>query len=426
MSTAPPPNEAIFRAIQTESRPLRQLTLGDATAEQFHASFGEELRQVLDVTTWGVGADLSREFTRIEREIREAVEHETDYQRQIRDVVFPRLEARPEAPRDAGVHQASAEQLTRIQRGLLFNGGVECCDGTMEVHDTLPLTVYQVGVSLVSYRGDQGTWSQRLFRRDLRQQCADPVAEVLELLERRSRREAAQRGVSDDPLGELVRKTLLDYAERAVLLRRSQAAWRLGHGNLITYELLTGAGLLELMVAGTQLLRELIQGHQKFIFVASEPRDRMLLTIGQALRPLEYAIVETLADSLHRWFSQERFKVGIRAVLDWDGQPLTPADWIPRFIDEVASQVVVGIYRASAYAPAQLFYAHVDHARLAPEIVLADGMLQEHRGLPLLIDLANHVCRSVFRGTLQGLSESAYAAAGVPWRYFSERSTRSR
>lgn len=425
MSTAPPPNATTARALQADSRPLRQLTLGDATAEQFQASFGEELRQVLDVTTWGVGADLSREFGRIEREIREAVEHETDYQRQIRDVVFPRLAARQEAPRDAGVHRASPEQLARLQRGLLFNGGVEACDGLMEVHDTLPLTVYQVGVSLVSYRGDQGTWSQRLFRRDLRQSCADPVAEVLELLERRARREAGAQG-HDDPLGELVRKALLDYAERAVLLRRSQAIWRLGHGNPITYELLTGAGLLELMVAGTRLLRELIQGYQKFIFVASEPHDRMLLTLGQALRPLEYALVETLADSLHRWFSQERFKVGVRAVLDWDGEALSPADWIPRFIDEVASQVVVGLYRASRYAPAQLFYAHADHALLAGQIVLADSMLQEHRGSPLLLDLANHVGRSVFRGTLQGLSESAYAAAGVPWRYFSERATRSR
>lgn len=422
MSTAP----ANGATLPADSRPLRQLTLGDATAEQFHASFGEELRQVLDVTQWGVGPDLGREFARIEREIRDAVARETDYQKQLRDVVFPRLQERPVAPKDAGVHQATPAELERLQRGLLFTGGVECCDGTMEVHDTLPLTVYQVGVSLVSYRGDQGTWSQRLFRRDLRQHCADPVAEVLELLERRARREGQQRHSPEDPLGELVRKTLLDYAERAVLLRRSQAIWRLGHGNPITYELLTGAGLLELMVAGTQLLRELIQGHRKFVYVASEPRDRVLLTIGQALRPLEFAIVETLADSLHRWFSQERFKVGVRTTLDWDGAALTPADWIPRFIDEVASQVVVGLYRASAYAPAQLFYAHADHALVAGRLVLADGMLQEHRGFPLLLDLADHVCRSMFRGTLHGLSESAYAAAGVPWRYFSERSTRSR
>ena len=71
--------------------------------------------------------------------------------------------------------RANMDILRLIHRGLLFNGGVEACDGTVQVHDTLPLTIYQIGVSLVSYAGDQGTWHQRLFRRDLRQQGEDPV-----------------------------------------------------------------------------------------------------------------------------------------------------------------------------------------------------------------------------------------------------------
>ena len=90
----------------------------------------------------------------------------------------------------------------------------------------------------------------------------------------------------------------------------------------------------------------------------------------------------------------------------------------------VASQVVVGLYRATPLAPAQLFYAHADHAHLAAHIVLADSMFQAQRGFPLLIDLAHHVCASVFGGSLRYLTETAYAAAGAPWRYFSERTTR--
>ena len=90
----------------------------------------------------------------------------------------------------------------------------------------------------------------------------------------------------------------------------------------------------------------------------------------------------------------------------------------------VAPQVVVGVYRATRLAPAQLFYAHVAHADVAAHIALADSILQEHRGFPLLLDLAHYVCQSVFGGTLDYLTETAYAAAGAPWRYFSERSTR--
>jgi hypothetical protein len=305
---------------------------------------------------------------------------------------------------------------------LLFNGGVEACDGTRHVHDTLPLTIYQIGVALVSYRGDRGTWQQRLFRRDLRQRGGDPLEETLRVLEHRAGRSALNHESPADRLGELGWNTLMQYAERAILLRRSPAVWRMGHGNPVTYELLTGADLLELMVAGTRVLRELIEGHRKFVFVASEPRERFLLTIGQALLPLQYAIVCTLEDRLRNWFHQRRFTGD--SALDWDGELLPAAAWIPRFLERVASQVVVGLYRATRWAPAQMFYAHRDHAHTAAHIVLADSMLQDQRGFPLLIDLADHVCRAVFGNRLQYLTETAYAAAGAPWRYFSERTTR--
>ena len=107
----------------------------------------------------------------------------------------------------------------------------------------------------------------------------------------------------------------------------------------------------------------------------------------------------------------------LRAAIDDDSDN-------PRFIETVASQVVVGLFRASPLAPAQLFYAHVHHADLAAHIAIADSMLQEHRGFPLLIDLAHHVCAGVFGGTLRALTGTAYAAAGAPWRYDSERTTR--
>jgi hypothetical protein len=188
--------------------------------------------------------------------------------------------------------------------------------------------------------------------------------------------------------------------------------------------LLTGGGNLDLMLAGTQVMRELIEKHQKFIFVASEPRERALLQMGQALRPGEYLLVCTLADRIENWFRQERFKVNVSAELDWDDERISATEWIPRVIKRVASRVVVGLYRATLLSPAQLFYAHIDHAHVAAHVALADSILQEQRGFPLLIDVAHHVCAAVFGGTLQKLTENAYAAAGAPWRYLSERTTR--
>ncbi|HEX5502612.1 MAG TPA: hypothetical protein VFW96_08305, partial [Thermomicrobiales bacterium] len=210
-----------------------------------------------------------------------------------------------------------------------------------------------------------------------------------------------------------------------ILLRRSSAPWRLGHGNPAPYELITGSGSLDLMIEATKIIRELVEGHQKFLFVASEPANRVLYTIGQALHPLEYAVVGTLRDSIERTVAYGHY--GTRATADttWDGERLTPADWLRRFRDVVAPQVVVGVYRATRLAPAQVFYAHAAHADLAAHIAIADSMLQEHRGFPLLIDLADRVCRGVFGGdTLAAPVSTAYADAGAPWRYLSERLTR--
>jgi hypothetical protein len=397
----------------------------EITPEDFEQSFGEDIHRTLDVDTWTSGEDLAAIYSRTEAEVREAVDREETMLRAIRAEVFPRIGTYPGSPKGAGVYSAELSTLERIHRGLLFNGGVEACDGTRQVHDTLPLTIYQIGVSLVSYRGDQGTFSQRLFRRDLRVVTADPTAEMVELLERRGRRGGLNQPDRRDTLSELAQRGIMTYAERAILLRRAKAAWRMGHGNPAPYELITGSGNLDLMIEATRVVRELVEGHQKFVFVASEPSDRVLLTIGQALRPLEYAIVGSLKEQIEKTVEHGHYRMRITSDTSWDGQRLTPEGWIRRFRDVIAPQVVVGVYRAARIAPAQLFYAHADHADLAAHIVIADSMLQEHRGFPMLIDLADSVCTGVFGSdTLSGPVATANADAGAPWRYLSERLTR--
>jgi hypothetical protein len=382
--------------------------LDAVSAQTFKEHFDEDIRESLDVTRWRLGQDLSQEYGRIEREVYEAEHFETDKQKRIRDEVFPRL-AVANAPRDAGMHAVDSSEIQRVHRGLLFNGGVEACDGAIQVHNTLPLTIYQIGVSLVSYRGDQGTWGQRLFRRDLRQKGVE-VDEWIEFLERRARRDSDLRPPGDDRLGELVQKALLQYAERAILLRRSTAVWRMGHGNPVTYELLTGGGNLELMVHASQVLRELVERHRKFVFVASEPRDRLYLTIGRALRPLEYAIVGTLQDQLDFWLHQQRFKIGVHETLTWDQEEISPTEWIPRMIERVASKIVIGVFRPTQLANAQLFYAHVDHSEVAARIALADAALKE-QGTSLLLGMARRTCQAVFADSLEAQAESAHAVA---------------
>ncbi len=395
--------------------------------DAFREGFGEELTRTLDLATWHPGWNLGTEYERIETEVREAVEREDGFQRRVRQEIHPRLAWGEGAPKCAGRYEVTVDEIAQVHRGLLFNGGVEACDGNKHVYDTLPLTIYQIGVALVSYGDNQGTWCQRLFRRDLHLDHGDLIASTLDQLERRSQRGGLNQPQPGDMLSELGERAIMSYAERAVLLDRSEAVWRMGHGSPAPLELLNGAGCPDLVIESIKVMRGLIEGHRKFVFVASEPGDLGLLTIGQGLHPLEFAIVCTLRDRLEYALSQMSFSDRVSVDATWDGETLTTEQWVQRFRDEIAPHVVVGVYRATRLAPAQLFYAHEDHFDVAARIALADSVLQEERGFPLLIELADRVCRDVYGGsTLKEMASAAYAAAGVPFRYQSERATRSR
>jgi hypothetical protein len=388
--------------------------------DEFRAAFGERLEDTLNLDTWRPGEDLAEMYQRLEQEVAEAVGQEAHLRERIRAELFPYVFTRRDRPANAGCYRVQPAMLERIQRGLLFNGAVEACDGTCQVHDALPMTLTQIGVSLVSYQGDQGTWLQRLYRRDLRISGFDPIAEAMALLERRKKRDGVNADHTRDKLSELTRRGIMAYAERAILLHKSQALWRMGHGNPMPLELLTGGGLviqgdtggdMPLLRQSLSLWRDLLIKHRKWVFVSSAPADRVVLTLGDALYPLEFALVGTPTQMM-------------RDIVD-EQLPHGLAREARQFVDEIGDQIVVGIYRASPAAPPYVFYAHRDHAPEAALIVMADSVLQEHRGFPMLIDLADTICRVTFGPeTFKAAIQLAYAEAGEPFRYLGERETR--
>jgi len=380
-------------------------------ASEFHSSFGETLDQALDLNTWHRGEDLSHLYGRLEQEIAEAVKQEDELRERVRRIVFPRLEARPGAPKGAGVFQAQIADIEKTHRGLLFNGQVEACDGTSAPFDTLPITIVQIGVCTVSYSGDQGSWVHRLYRRDLRLGGTDPVEETLDVLEQRQKRSGYDSTSRKDKLSELARRGVMTFAERSVLMNMCQAPWRMGHGNPTPYELLTGSGMKELLEKSIPVLTALVK-HRRFVFIPSSASDRLALTIGNALRPLQYAIIDTLEDNIVRLADTGKY---------WPGYDKRVRD----FGREHGRNIVKGVFRASELAPAQMFYAHADCAHEAALIALADSVLQDDRGFPMLIDLADTLCRTTFgRETLVAPTQTAYAEVGEPFRYLTERQSR--
>jgi len=190
----------------------------------------------------------------------------------------------------------------------------------------------------------------------------------------------------------------------------------MGHGNPAPYELLTGlwSSQRDRITLSLDLISWYVLEHKRFVFVPSAPRKRHWLTIGNALNPLEFAIIQTL-------------KPDIQHVIDSGGyrveSGVLPA--MQDFCDEVAPNIVVGLYRVWEGSPPFLFYAQIDHAEMAAHIAIADSVLQEHRGFPMLIDLADTVCRTTFGlDTLVPSVQMAYSDAGQPFRYLGERETR--
>jgi len=343
---------------------------------------GESIEETLNLASWDPADRLAEQFGRIEREIKSALARELDSRIAIRNEVFPLLRSRADAPPNAGVHRVSLTELRTVQRSLLFSGHVQAVDGASVVHQTLPITIVQTAVVMANYLGETGAWGHRIFQKDVRLQPRDGMDEALAFLQGRARQEEGDDGISD-----MLRRGLMMHGELNVLATAATAPWRVGHGHPLPKELLTGTGMPELIELSVPLFRELLLNHKQFVYVPQGSNDRVLQTIGGALLPLEYAIIQDVAAYLGKviedgHYGSGRFKQA-KILLDL-------------FRDEAEHKIVAGVYRVSPHSPAQIFYAHADHAAEAAIVAMADAILVETRGFPMLLDVAGTLCRELF------------------------------
>ncbi len=376
----------------------------------FTSLFGESLDSLLHPASWTPGVSLADTYARLEQETRLAVHRERRVAATIRAQLFPRIEANARAGPESGVYQATPAQISRVHNGLLLNGNVEACAGISMKHESIAMTFIQTGVCLVAYQGDQQAWSQRMFRRDYRADSSDRITEMLAVLDQRR----PNRGgtTTADRCSRLARSGIQAYAERMFLTRHSSARWRMCEGMPAPFELISGAGLLStrksemtypLMEAGMALLREMLLQHRRFVFVPKQAHDGMLLTIGQALAPLEYAVIDTINDQIAAIEQTGHYDNYQRQV-------------IAHFRRDVGEVVIRGVFRASGMGPPQIFYAHRDHVHGAALIALADSVLQELRSYPILLDLARMVCATTFGiDSFAPQMRVAYTDAGAPY-----------
>ncbi|MER8417900.1 hypothetical protein NKJ81_20315 [Mesorhizobium sp. M0018] len=356
---------------------------GSAAGRSYEDATGERIEDTLDIDNWDPAHRMAEQFDRLQREIIAAQVREMETRRDIREQAFPLIARREGAPRDAGVHEVELGELRTVQQHLLFSGHVQAVDGASVVHQTLPMTIFQTAIALATYLGDHGTWGHRVFQKDVKVSGRTALDRTLALLaQRKAAEDAEEAGLSD-----MLRRGLMANAELAVMARKAEAPWRMGHGHPLPKELLTGAGMPELIELSVPLFRELLLDHQRFVYVPRGSNDRLLRTIGDALLPLEYAIVDDLNSYMHGVITQGHYGTGRfqKALRMLEG-----------FQADASGKLVAGVFRVSPHSSSQVFYAHTAHASEAAIVAMADAVLVEARGYPMLLDLAGGICREMF------------------------------
>lgn len=373
--------------------------------EDYQRSFSENLEATLDLSTWEGGWDWERLIAGLGQHITDSEKKEDRVRTAVRNRILPHLKQRTHLE-EAGVYEASPKILKTVFEALLFPGRVAAVNSIVAAHDSLSLGITQIGVAVVGYGGLSGNFSQRLFRKDMTSKSNDVLNEVVECLRRRHERSGM--GQKDD-LSKLARRGIRAYAERAILVDKVEAEWRLGQGNPCSREMLSGSGYARLLRASLRVLRDLILEHKKFVFVTDTLDERGYLTIGDALKAGEYAILHTLETDSTYLVERWQYDDGI-------------AEEALSFVRECCSRVLIGLFRTSEHAPPRLFYAHKDHVHMAAHIVLADSLLRPERGFPMLLDVADAACRGVFGPeSFLGLVNDAYSRAGAKFHYFGNR-----
>ena len=395
-----------------------EIGLDESLAKQFAAA--------LDLSTWTSGEHLGELSARLEREVEIAARYESEMGPKVLALLRERLPSAPDRSAESGIYDLSPGLVEAACRNVLFNGNVEACDGTRVVVHTLPVTVVQIGICLTSYvgTGDGGSIVQRLYRHDITRRTDDAEGQVRDFISqraRRSRRSWNELGEDGQPmsLSDMLCRALMIYGERAMLADRSDRPWRLGHGSPMPHEMLVGSGREELTWASLDTLRRLLEQHKKFIFVPTEISDQAVRTIANALRPLQYVVLRNTRDIIEGYMrdsSYERPHYRAKGIYQA----------LRAFQADIGSKVLLCVFRVSNFSPGGIFYAHEDFVHQAAQIIMADSALQEHRGFPNLIDIADRTCKGMFdAGYVSAQVHSVLARSGSPFQYFHERSTRA-
>jgi hypothetical protein len=335
--------------------------------------------EVLDSAPW---VSLERHLDTLPERVNRSIETAHNIRDQFRAEL---LEKQPEL---VGRITRPSEDALRKSESLFKSGTIAASDGTVAPVPLVAGTKIQIGVVIVSNRGDVVDLVTRVFETEL-SSGAKTAGEFFQNLR-------SMRSISN-----LLSRAIMLFGERRLLIEHP-ADWRLVHGELIPHELRTGAGRPEKNLPPTFALIERYVQSQQFIAVSEASDDIDILNAGILLQPGEYIVIRSLTDTL------ETFLEGDSET----GQ--AAANFIERdkkrfreFIAANGSQVAVVLVKAG-HKP---YLLECHSARVEESVAMFltdslwtrglsnDGTAFTVRGFPFHIDLADQVARTLFKGS---------------------------
>lgn len=260
---------------------------------------------------------------------------------------------------------------------LLTSGQVIGVDGTVAIHKTISGAMAQIGVVAVNYQNERIQHSCFVSEAQYNEEIKD-VAEYLNAHESKNR-----------ILSNLVIRAILFYREREIGLNdKFINHYKIYHGRLLPFELMTGLGKLRALETTLKILEAIIRNKRCFSIISRSQNDAFM-RIGMALNSGEYFLLKHTNVGMELLRNED-----FMAKDKWREEELLR---MTHFLKQEASKILIGIIKISQRP--YVFHAHQDYFEEAARIIARDAMFQREKGFPLLIDYADNLCSTLFKAT---------------------------
>jgi hypothetical protein len=352
------------------------------------------LSDVLDNAPWqSLEAHLDTIKQRIDTSVNASHTIRDEYRKELL-ADNPELVTKIKRPSDVALDEA---------KELFKSGIIAASDGTVAPVPLLAGSKIQIGVVIVTNRGDIVDLVTRVFETELSSGA-------------KSAREYFSKLRTARSISNLLSRAIMLFGERKLLIEH-QANWRFIHGELMPHELRTGAGKPAKNLPPTfELMHKYIET-KHFIAVSEASDDIDILNAAILLQPGEYIVIKSLEDSLNLFLEGDS-EIGQSAANFIDADKTR----FREFIASAGPQVAVVLVKAGPKP--FLIECHTDMVEKAVSMFLTDALWVKGlptdgtgftvRGFPFHIDLADQVARTLFKGSdFRNLVESRLFELGI-------------